>query len=48
MLLSHCPYGGKKAGFILKIREDGFNGIAGTFPAEDVRMMNARLKDGGR
>ena len=45
---SHYLFGGKKAGFTMRIPEDGFNGIAGTIWAEDALMMNVRLKDGKR
>ena len=48
MLLSHYPFGGKKDGFIMKILEGGFNGIAGTTWEEDARTMNVRSKDGKR
>lgn len=48
MLLNHYLFGGKKDGFIMKILEDGFNGIVGTTWADDAQMINVKLKDGRR
>ena len=46
MLHSHYPYGKKKGGYIMRIPEDGFNGIADIIWAEDARMMKDRSEDG--
>ena len=42
MPLSPYPYGGKRDGFITKIPEAGFNGIADITWEEDARMMHVR------
>ena len=46
MHLSRYLFGGTKVGFIMKIIEDGFNGIVGTTWAEDAQTMNVRSRDG--
>ena len=46
MLPSYYLFGVKKVGFIMKILEGGFNGIADTTWVEDALMMNDRSDDG--
>jgi hypothetical protein len=46
MRRNRCLSGDKKGGCIVKILVGGFNGIAGTILAGDVRMMIGKSSDG--